>query len=110
MFRKVIYAIEKSFKRSFDENGDIKKEDINQYIKEEAVFVDVRSPQEYKEGHIDGAICIPEYEIKKKADNILNDKNKIIIVYCSTGHRSKRAQKDLINLGYKNVYNLYEGI
>lgn len=109
MFSQLRYKIEKNFKRSFEE-GDITEEEMEEIIKRGAILVDVRSPQEYKEGHLNNAISIPEYEIKKKVQNILEDKNEMIIVYCSTGHRSKRGQKILQKLGYKNVYNLYGGI
>ena len=88
---------------------DIGIEELKQFQNEGAILIDVRSPQEYREGHIDGAILIPEYEMKKKVENILSDKEKTIIVYCSSGGRTKKAQKLLNKLGYQNVYNLYEG-
>ena len=75
-------------------------------MKQGAVLVDVRSPQEYQEGHLQGAISLPEYEIKKTVDTVLPDKTQEIIVYCSTGHRSLKAQKQLEKLGYQKVYNL----
>lgn len=99
-----------SFKRGFVENSDITEEEFEKYKKNGAIIVDVRSPQEYKEGHIDGAICIPEYEIEKTAEKILKNKNDIIVVYCSTGHRSKKAQAELEKMGYNNVLNVYGGI
>lgn len=79
-------------------------------IKQGAVLVDVRSPQEFKEGHLENAISLPEYEIKEKSKRNLPDKTQKIIVYCSTGHRSAKAQKILQKLGYKNVYNLCKGL
>lgn len=112
MFRKWIYVIQKKldFKRGFDNNKDIIKDDLNSYIKQGAIIIDVRSPQEFREGHIDGAISIPDYQIKKEIERKIPNKNEIIIVYCSTGHRSQKSQKILERLGYKNVYNIYEGI
>ncbi len=91
------------------EDKDITINELKQLQKDGAIVIDVRSPQEYREGHIDGSISIPEYEIKKEIENIVLDKNKIIVVYCSSGGRSKKAQKILKRLGYLNVYNLYEG-
>lgn len=73
------------------------------------MLIDVRSPQEFREGHLDGAISIPEYDIKKEIEKIVLDKNKNIVVYCSSGGRSKKAQKTLNKLGYQNVYNVYNG-
>lgn len=112
MFRKFVYMIEKNFelKRSFDNNKDITKEDLDSYKKQGAVIIDVRSPQEYREGHIDSAISIPDYQIKKEIRKQIPNKNELIVVYCSTGHRSQKAQKFLEDIGYTNVYNVYEGI
>ena len=108
MINKIKDIIKNKWYREIEEN-DIGLEELKQFQKEGAIIIDVRSPQEFREGHIDGAISIPEYEIKKEAGNRLVDKEKDIIVYCSSGGRSKKAQKLLRKLGYQNVYNLYEG-
>ncbi len=99
------------FKRFFRdmESGDITMEELKQKQLEGAEIVDVRSEQEYKEGHIYGAINIPEYKINNSVSETLRDKDKEIVVYCGTGSRSKKAYKKLIKLQYKNVYNLYGG-
>lgn len=112
MFRKFRYMIERNFdlKRSFDNDKDITKDEINNYINQGATIIDVRSPQEYKEGHIDGAISIPDYQIKKEIKKKIPNKDELIVVYCTTGHRSQNSQKTLENMGYTNVYNVYEGI
>ena len=88
---------------------DIDEKDLTSIISKGAVVVDVRSPQEYEEGHMEGAILLPEYDIKKKAREVLQDKNKDIVVYCSSGTRSKKAQEELNDMGYMKVYNLYNG-
>lgn len=90
--------------------SQISKQRLEKMRKEGALLLDVRSPQEFEEGHLENAISLPEYEIKEKADNILPDKSKSIIVYCSTGHRSQKAQKLLKKMGYQKVYNLCSGI
>ena len=89
---------------------EISKEELENFTKNGVTIIDVRSKQEYEEGHLNGAILIPEYEIKEKIKNIVENKNEKILVYCSSGIRSKQAQEELINLGYKNVYNLKDGI
>lgn len=76
----------------------------------EVAIVDVRSPQEFAEGRIKYSINIPLYELNKKADSMLLDKNKLIILYCQCGVRSKKACKILEEKGYKNVYSLKGGI
>ena len=109
MIDKIKHIIKKKWNREIDEK-DIGLEDLKKLQEEGTMIIDVRSPQEYKEGHIDGAISIPEYEIKRKIENIISDKNKNIVVYCSSGGRSKKAQKQLKKLGYSQVYNLYNGL
>lgn len=79
---------------------------INKYS---VILLDVRSPQEFKEGHLNGAINVPLCEVKMKVPKIVTDKNKYIIAYCTSGIRSKKAQNILNSIGYKNVYNLASG-
>ena len=92
------------------ESYDITMQELKNKQNNGAIIVDVRSSQEYEEGHICGAINIPEYKINSKIDKFLQDKEKEIVVYCSSGIRSKDAYKKLKKLGYKTVYNLYGGI
>ena len=108
MIDKIKNMIKNRWYREIEES-DIGLEELKQLQKEGTMIIDVRSPQEYKEDHLDGAISIPEYEIRKKIENRIPDKNKSIVVYCSSGGRSKKAQKLLKKLGYNHVYNLYEG-
>ena len=72
----------------------------------EAVFLDVRSQEEYDDGHIPGAILLPVDDINEKAEVALQDKDRAIVVYCRSGVRSERAAKELISLGYKKVFDL----
>ena len=67
------------------------------------VILDVRTEEEFAEGHIPGAILIPDYEIESKAEQILTDKNQLILVYCRSGRRSKNASAALVSLGYTNI-------
>jgi rhodanese-related sulfurtransferase len=67
------------------------------------VIIDARTQSEYDEGHIPGAILIPEYEIASRAEKELTDKNQLILVYCRSGRRSKIAAAELVKLGYTNV-------
>ena len=89
---------------------EISMQELEEKQKNGAVIVDVRSLQEYDEGHIYKAINIPYYEIKKNVNNLLKNKKQEIVLYCQTGFRSKQAYKKLIKLEYKNVYNLYGGL
>ena len=67
------------------------------------IIIDARTQEEYDEGHIPGAILIPEYEIADRAEKELLDKNQLILVYCRSGRRSKIAAEELVKLGYTNV-------
>ena len=67
------------------------------------VILDVRTEEEYAQGHIPGAILIPDYEIETKAEAILTDKNQMILVYCRSGRRSKNAAQALLELGYTDI-------
>jgi rhodanese-related sulfurtransferase len=67
------------------------------------VILDTRTQEEYDAGHIPGAILIPYDEILEKAENVLTDKNQLILVYCRSGRRSKLAAEDLVKLGYTNI-------
>ena len=75
-----------------------------------AKIVDVRSIQEYNEYHITGAINIPVFELKYKIGNYNISKSDTIIVYCQSGARSQKALLELIEMGYKNVYQLEGGL
>ena len=89
---------------------DISIEELNSLMTQNATLVDIRSPQEYREGHLNNAINLPEYEIYRNASRFLPNKNSLIIVYCDTGSRSYNAFKRLRKMGYTNVYNLYKGM
>ena len=67
------------------------------------IIIDARTQEEYDQGHIHGAIMIPEYEIANRAEKELPDKNQLILVYCRSGRRSKIAAEELVKLGYTNV-------
>lgn len=68
------------------------------------IIVDVRRQDEYDEGHIPGALLIPNESITDKQPDELPDLNHIILVYCRSGRRSKEASQKLADIGYTNVY------
>ena len=67
------------------------------------IILDVRTQEEYDEGHIPGAIVISHEEIEEKAEEVLTDKDQLILVYCRSGRRSKIAAEALVELGYTNI-------
>ena len=67
------------------------------------IILDVRTQEEYDQGHIPGAILISHEEIAEKAEDVLTDKDQLILVYCRSGRRSKIAAEALVELGYTNI-------
>lgn len=67
------------------------------------LILDVRTEEEYEEGHIPGAVVIPVEEIGDRAEKELPDKDRLILVYCRGGVRSKAAAQTLAGLGYTNI-------
>ena len=70
---------------------------------DEYILLDVRTKEEFDDGHIEGAILIPDFEIEERAETELPDKDALILVYCRSGRRSKNAASILAALGYTNV-------
>ena len=83
----------------------ISQEQASQMLQDEKdyILLDVRTQEEFAEGHIPGAICIPHEEITDKDIPQLPDKNQLIMVYCRSGRRSKIAAEQLAKNGYTNV-------
>lgn len=75
---------------------------------EEICFLDVRTEEGYKKGHIPDAINIPLSELESRIGEL--DKSKKIIVYCSSGDISRTASEILAQQGFENVYNMLGGI
>ncbi len=87
-----------------------KRADINTSIAEyqtceNAVLIDVREVNEYRTGHIPGAVNIPLSQIESAKD-VLSDKDLTLYIYCLSGARSARAAGILQKMGYKNVKNI----
>ena len=99
-------------KRLYRSKQNITKEEmadmLNNYSN--VILLDVRSHQEYEEGHLNGAINIPTYDLYREAQKKLKDKDAIIIAYCTVGVRSENAINILRKMGYKNLYHLDGGI
>ena len=68
------------------------------------IIVDVRRQDEYDEGHIPGAVLIPNESIGTERPEELPDTDQIILVYCRSGRRSREAAQKLFEMGYTNIY------
>lgn len=105
MFKRIINKL-------YRHKEDIDIKEMMEILKtnDNAILLDVRSIQEYNEGHIMGSINIPLYDLTKNVNSQIKDREKTIIVYCSSGIRSRKAIQILKRLGYKNLYNIEGGI
>ena len=70
---------------------------------EDYILLDVRTQAEYAEGHIPGAICLPNESIGSELPAELPDREQTILVYCRSGRRSAEAAQKLADMGYVNV-------
>jgi molybdopterin/thiamine biosynthesis adenylyltransferase/rhodanese-related sulfurtransferase len=73
------------------------------------LFLDVREPDEWEEGHIPGALHVPRGRLESRIEGLLPDKSSAVVVYCSVGARSAFATKVLEEMGYEDVVNLAGG-
>ena len=92
------------------QNGDITIDELKTRVLQGAILIDVRSNQEYREGHLQGAINIPDFEVANRVEREIPKKNQQIVLYCQYGGRSKNASMMMKKMGYTNVYNLYGGL
>ena len=107
----MLERIKKIFYRSMS-NKEITYDQAKKMLtqNQNVILLDVRSKQEYEEGHLSGSVPLCLYDICKQANQILPNKEQTIITYCSSGNRSKEAQERLESMGYENVYSLKGGL
>ena len=102
-------AAEKKAESDSDFKGvyiEITQEEAKEMMKKDDghLIVDVRRQDEYDEGHIPDAVCIPNESIGTEQPEELPDKEQILLIYCRSGRRSKQAAQKLADIGYTNVY------
>ncbi len=73
-------------------------------------ILDVRTPQEYQQIHIEGSTLIPIQQLQARIAELESKKYEDVFVYCATGNRSTVAARILANLGFKRIYNLRYGV
>ena len=69
------------------------------------ILLDVRTEEEFREIRIENAVLIPDYEISERAGGELSDKDALILVYCRRGRRSENVSRELVEMGYTNIYD-----
>lgn len=75
-------------------------------MKKNAVLLDVRTPEEHKEGYLDGALLLPLAELESKISGEVPEKTTPIYIYCRSGRRAGTAVEKLTHLGYTDLHNL----
>ena len=90
--------------------GDVSVNEAWDLIQEnpEMVILDVRTPSEYEDAHIESAINIPVEEIAGRLNEL--SANDVILVYCRTGNRSGTAVGIMEENGFSKIYHMHEGI
>lgn len=90
---------------------NIDNEKLKEMIKDEnTLLIDIRTEEEFEERNIETSINIPLQDLMYNIDDIIDYKDKNIIVYCRSGHRSITACNLLELEGFENIYNLEKGI
>ena len=91
---------------------NIDKRELNMLLKSEEDFLllDIRTKEEFMESKIDGAVNVPLSELLFNIDEIEDYKDRKIVIYCRSGHRSITACNLLAMEGFNDVYNLEKGI
>ncbi len=90
---------------------EISSKDAAELIRNIAPLVlDVRTPGEYRRGHLKDSVLIPLQQLQARLPEIAGNRDQDVLIYCATGNRSTVAAKILIDSGFKRIYNLRQGI
>jgi phage shock protein E len=87
------------------EPGKVDGAQARRLVAEGATLVDVRTPAEYRAGHIAGALNVPVDQLLQRAAE-LGDRDRPVVLYCRSGRRSALAARKLRELGFEQVYDL----
>lgn len=85
--------------------GSIDQQSAWKEIRSGAKLIDVRTPEEFASGHLQGAVNIPYDQISSRLAEVGGDKGQPVVVYCRSGKRSAKAKDTLEGLGYSHVIN-----
>lgn len=89
--------------------GDVTAEQARELIEKRLlVILDVRTVQEFEDGHVEGAINMPVDDLEQRLEEL--DRNDEMLVYCRTGNRSTRAVQILRENGFNKIYHMADGI
>jgi len=86
-------------------HGNVSRDEAHRLVDKGALLLDVRSPEEFKAGHIDGAVNIPVQDLEARLGEV-GSRDRSIVVYCHSGMRSMHAAQVLQRAGYSAVNDL----
>lgn len=109
---KVNNTIQQSEETKGYENIDGKQTEKLLNSDKDVLIIDVRSEYEYEKGHLLNAINLPydDDDFKSELNEIIDYKDKTVLVYCRSGNRSEKAAVKLVDNGFKNVKNVTDGV
>ena len=93
-----IFFIYRMFATSTDDHS------LERILARDPIILDVRTPEEYKMGHIEGSVNVPLAQLEKSTALVLDHKRPILTC-CSHGVRSIQAAEILVKRGYQNTFN-----
>ena len=84
----------------------VSEEAARKHLAQGALVIDVRSPEEFRSGHVPDAINLPLGELRESLPHRVKDKNQVLLLHCLSGGRSGIARGQARSLGYPNTFNL----
>lgn len=84
----------------------VSAEVARKHLAQGALVIDVRSPQEFRSGHVPNALNLPLGELRASVPRLVKDQNQVLLLHCRSGGRSAIARQQLKSLGYTRVFNL----
>jgi rhodanese-related sulfurtransferase len=118
MYKKILFILiagvmqSVAFAQPGSSREDVKPEEFQRKLKStnDAVVLDVRTPEEVEDGYIKGAVNVNFRSSDFKEGISKLDKNKTYFVYCAAGGRSSKTADLMVEMGFKKVYNLDGGL
>lgn len=90
----------------FRRAGQISTRQAEEFLKNNALVIDVRTPAEFRSGHLPCALNIPQDQIETLIARYVPDKERVLLLHCQSGMRSAWAKRKLAELGYNHAFDL----
>ena len=110
MFKKVFASVVLCATFSYADFIGITPQQLQEKIDKNIKIIDIRTPQEFAQGHIEGAVNINYFGRSFLEEVSKFDKKKPIFIYCRSGNRTSSASRKMLNQGFNEVADLQGGI